>query len=98
MADLARQAGLSESFGGGAKDKAECDARFVGDFTDDLTIAIALMEFERAVQLVEDGKDAVSSSYQSRRLNLFPGEKQAGSIPTLVPQLTALMARSRWHF
>jgi hypothetical protein len=55
MADLARQAGLSESAGGGAKDKAERDARFVGDFTDDLTVAIALREFERAVQLVEEG-------------------------------------------
>jgi hypothetical protein len=55
MADLARQAGLSESSGGGAKDKAERDARIIGDFTDDLTVAIALKEFERAVQLVQDG-------------------------------------------
>jgi hypothetical protein len=55
MADLARQAGLADAQGGGAKDKAERDARFVGDFTDDLTVAIALREYERAVQLVEDG-------------------------------------------
>lgn len=58
MADLARQAGLADVLGagaGGAKNKAERDARFVGDFTDDLTVAIALREFDRAVQLVEDG-------------------------------------------
>jgi hypothetical protein len=64
MADLARQAGLSDGPGGGsagAKDKAERDARIAGDLTDELTVAIALREYERAVQLVEDGEKQVET-------------------------------------
>lgn len=77
MADLARQAGLSDGPGGGnaeAKDKAERDARIAGDLTDELAVAIALQEYERAVQLVEDG------------------EKQVNTIPSLAPQLSSLTA------
>ena len=51
MAELAQRAGES----GGGKEKAEQDARWVGEFSDDLTVAIALREWEKAVTLVEQG-------------------------------------------
>lgn len=40
----------------GAKDKAEGDARWISEFSDGLTVAIALREWEEAVGLVEEGK------------------------------------------
>jgi hypothetical protein len=55
MADLAQQAGMSES----AKETSERDARWIGDFADQLTMAIALREWDTAVDLVEQG----TSSY-----------------------------------
>ena len=51
MADLAMKAGMSDL----AKDKAERDIRWVGEFADELTVAIALREWDRAVELVEQG-------------------------------------------
>ena len=39
----------------GAKDKAEGDARWISEFSDSLTVAIALREWEEAVSLVEEG-------------------------------------------
>lgn len=53
MADLAKQAGMTGA--GDAKNKTESDARWVGDFTDELTVAISLRNFDRAVKLVEEG-------------------------------------------
>lgn len=48
---------LAESEGiGSAKDKADKDAIWVGELTDDLTVAIALREWEKAASLVEQGK------------------------------------------
>jgi exocyst complex component 8 len=41
----------------GAKEKAEKDARWIGDFSDDLTVAIALRQWDEAVALVESGAD-----------------------------------------
>ncbi|TFY54472.1 hypothetical protein EVG20_g9690, partial [Dentipellis fragilis] len=58
MADLQRQAGM----GDGAKEKSERDARWVGDFADELTVAIALREWERAVSLVEEGEAKLAST------------------------------------
>jgi hypothetical protein len=51
MSDLAQQAGMSD----GEKEKAERDARWIGDFADELNVAIALREWEKAVNLVEQG-------------------------------------------
>lgn len=44
---------------GGAKDKADRDALWVGEWADDLTVAIALREWEKAVTLAEEGKSLV---------------------------------------
>jgi hypothetical protein len=51
MSDLAQQAGMND----GEKEKAERDARWIGDFADELTVAIALREWDKAVDLVEQG-------------------------------------------
>jgi len=59
MSELARSAGVDGDTS--AREKAERDARFVSDFSDDLTVAIALRSWERAVELVEEGRAKVSS-------------------------------------
>ncbi len=41
--------------GGGAKEKAEKDAIWVGELTDQLTVAIALRQWEEACTLVAEG-------------------------------------------
>jgi hypothetical protein len=53
MSDLAERAG--DAMGTDAKEKAERDVRWVGDWADELTVAIALREWEKAVGLVEQG-------------------------------------------
>jgi len=57
MADLANKAGDIPGIDSdlGAKQKADHDARWVADWADDLTVAIALREWEKAVKLVEEG-------------------------------------------
>ncbi len=51
MTDLAQQTGMNDS----AKEVAERDARWIGDFADQLTVAIALREWDTAVDLVAQG-------------------------------------------
>jgi exocyst complex component 8 len=51
MAELAKNAGMSDT----AKEKAERDARWMSDYSDDLTVAIALRDWDRAATLVEEG-------------------------------------------
>ena len=50
MSELALHAGV-----GGANEKAEKDALWVSELTDNLTVAIALREWDKAVALVEEG-------------------------------------------
>jgi hypothetical protein len=52
MAELTQKPGVGTS----AQDKTEGDARWISDFADRLTVAIALREWEQAVSLVEEGK------------------------------------------
>ena len=52
MTELAQQSGGD---GSSTKEKAETDARWVGEFADELTVAIALRKWEQAVSLVQDG-------------------------------------------
>ncbi|KAI0027216.1 hypothetical protein K488DRAFT_62297 [Vararia minispora EC-137] len=60
MVDLAAQAGMSD----GAKEKAERDTQWIGDFTDELAVAIALREWEKAAGLVEEGEAKVANMPQ----------------------------------
>jgi exocyst complex component 8 len=55
MAELAKRGGEVPGMENGAKEKAERDALWVGEWADDLTVAIALREWEKAVILVEQG-------------------------------------------
>ena len=55
MADLARRGGDIPGTGTNAKEKAERDARWTNDWADQLTVAIALREWTKAVELVEKG-------------------------------------------
>lgn len=55
MAELAKRGGEIPGLATDAKDKAERDTRWVGEWSDDLTVAIALKEWSKAVDLVEQG-------------------------------------------
>lgn len=55
MADLHRKGGEMPGMGTDAKEKAERDARWVGEWSDDLTVAIALKEWNKAVDLIDQG-------------------------------------------
>ncbi|KAJ6609351.1 hypothetical protein B0H10DRAFT_2225991 [Mycena sp. CBHHK59/15] len=56
MADLARRGDL-DAAGTNAKEKAERDTRWASEWADDLTVAIALREWEKATGLVEQACD-----------------------------------------
>ncbi|KAG8804158.1 exocyst complex component exo84, partial [Serendipita sp. 399] len=45
----------------GGKDKAEGDLRWISEFCDNLTVAIALREWDEAVKLVEEGRKQVAT-------------------------------------
>lgn len=52
LADVSGRPDLGSS----AKEKLERDARWLGDFSDDLTVAIALRKWDHAAALVEEGR------------------------------------------
>ena len=89
MSDLAQQAGMSDS----AKENAERDARWIGDFADDLNVAIALREWDRAVELVEQGV-LLPPSHQLVIVGLTSatGQAKLPTMPLLVTKLTPLTA------
>ncbi|KAH9949330.1 hypothetical protein B0H21DRAFT_777314 [Amylocystis lapponica] len=57
MTDLMGQTDMGAS----AKEKVERDARWISDFSDDLTVSISLREWEKAVALVEQGEGKLST-------------------------------------
>lgn len=78
LSELAKKGGEIPGMADDAKSKAERDARFVSDWSDDLTVAIALREWKKAVQLVEDGQNKAST---------IPA--LSTKLPTLTAQLTS---------
>lgn len=58
MNDLAQHTGMNDS----AKEVAERDTRWIGDFADQLTVAIALREWDTAVDLVEQGQAKLNAT------------------------------------
>ena len=42
--------------GSSAKEKSERDTRLIDEFSDELTVAIALRKWDQAAKLVEEGK------------------------------------------
>ncbi|KAJ7492286.1 hypothetical protein FB451DRAFT_1022270 [Mycena latifolia] len=83
MADLARKVDPDGAESLDAKEKAERDARWVGEWADELTVAIALREWEKATALVETGKGKLSTT-----------PPLAAKLPPLTAQLTAALLAS----
>lgn len=84
MADIVGQTDMGAS----AKEKAERDARWIGDYCDELTVSIALREWEKAVGLVEKGEQVLPylGSYTQR----YVGDAHLQEIPSLAARLTPL--------
>ena len=57
MSELASKAG---EMGSSAKEKSERDARWIGEWSDELVVAIALREWDKAVALVEEGESKLA--------------------------------------
>ncbi|KAJ7754970.1 nuclear mRNA splicing protein [Mycena maculata] len=83
MADLASRVDPDGVAGSDAKEKAERDARWTAEWADDLTVAIALREWEKATALVETGKSKLSTT-----------PPLAAKLPLLTAQLTAALLDS----
>ncbi|TFK26648.1 hypothetical protein FA15DRAFT_667119 [Coprinopsis marcescibilis] len=62
MVDLAKKGGDIPNVAADAKEKAERDARWVGDWSDDLTVSIALKEWNKAVGLVETAQARLATT------------------------------------
>jgi hypothetical protein len=79
MSDLVQQTGMSD----GAKEVAERDARWISDFSDQLTVAIALREWDAAVDLVEQGIlfPRVITCHQPPFLMYIPTQVKRNLIP-----------------
>ncbi|KAJ7040264.1 hypothetical protein C8F04DRAFT_1208688 [Mycena alexandri] len=82
MADLASKVDPDRCCGLRREEKAERDARWVGEWADELTVAIALREWEKATGLVETGKGKLTTT-----------PPLAGKLPPLTAQLTCGFAR-----
>ncbi|KAI0714572.1 hypothetical protein C8Q76DRAFT_727239 [Earliella scabrosa] len=80
MNDLASKAG---DIGATAKEKTERDARWIGDWSDELTVATALREWDKAVALVEEGES---------KLGIMP--PLAAKLTPLKASLTAALLQS----
>ncbi|KAF5392614.1 hypothetical protein D9757_002211 [Collybiopsis confluens] len=76
MAEFAKLQGGSNP-SADAREKAERDIRWTGDWADDLTVSIAMRQWGRAVELVEEGK---------KKLSVTP--PLANKLPLLTTQLT----------
>ncbi|CAK5264323.1 unnamed protein product [Mycena citricolor] len=82
MADLARRAGDTEQVSD-AKEKAERDGRWATEWADNLTVSIALREWEKATELVESGKSQLATN-----------TLLASKLPPLTAQLTSALLGS----
>ncbi|KAJ3815643.1 hypothetical protein F5876DRAFT_30182 [Lentinula aff. lateritia] len=78
MAEFAKLSGSSTlTSGTDAREKSERDVRWTGEWADDLTVSIALRQWSRAVELVEEGK---------KKSSTIP--PLAAKLPSLSTQLT----------
>ncbi|KAF7307226.1 Exocyst complex component [Mycena indigotica] len=83
MSDLARKMGDPDTANSDAKEKAERDARWTSEWADELTVAIALREWDRATDLVEQGRAKVNTT-----------PPVAAKLPVLTGQLTNSLLQS----
>ena len=70
------------------RDKSEKDSRWVSEFTDDLTVAIALRQWDKAAVLVEEGMPDCFCLVCSAKSII--GESKLSSVPSLSTKLTPL--------
>lgn len=100
---LSSMAPPSLADGGDSKTKSEQDARWIDNFSDKLTVAIALKEWDEAVQLVEEGeKKQTTIPALSPKLTLLNKSLVSALLHTLgsttnrkshIVHLAALLAR-----
>ncbi|KAJ7070704.1 nuclear mRNA splicing protein [Mycena amicta] len=83
MSDLARRVGDPDEGSSDAKEKAERDARWTSEWADELTVAIALREWDQATDLIERGRTKVGTT-----------PPVAAKLPALTGQLTASLLQS----
>ncbi|KAF7302741.1 Exocyst complex component [Mycena chlorophos] len=83
MSDLARRVGDPDAAGTDAKEKAERDTQWTNDWADELTVAIALREWELATDLVEKGRNKLPTT-----------PPVATKLPALTSQLTTSLLQS----
>lgn len=91
MADLAQKGGDIPGMGTDIKEKAERDARWVGEWSDDLAVAIALKEWTKAVDLVEQGR--LNFPHGSSPLISQIGQTKLSSMPLLADKLPSLRSQ-----
>lgn len=76
----------------GAKEKAERDARWTGEFADELTVSIALREWDQAVALVEQGQCIFYPFCVQLIDTELVGKTKLSTTPPLAAKLTPLTA------
>jgi len=91
MADLARKGGDIPGLGTDAKEKADRDTRWASEWSDDLTVAIALKEWSKAVDLVEQGISQISDTHSHP--DAGPGQAKVSVTPQLASKLPHLTSQ-----
>lgn len=56
LPDWLNEIAAQEGLGNDVKEKAELDELWIENFIDDLTVAVALRQWDEAVRFIEDGK------------------------------------------
>ena len=65
MPDFLTDIAERSEMGATAKERAERDTRLIDEFSDDLTVAIALRNWDKAATLVEEGKGRLLGRFAS---------------------------------
>ncbi|KAJ3717299.1 hypothetical protein DFJ43DRAFT_1134471 [Lentinula guzmanii] len=87
MAEFAKLSGGSSATSGtDAKEKSERDIRWTGEWADELTVSIALRQWSRAVESVEEGR---------KKLSTIP--PLAAKLPVLTTQLITAILEDLSH-
>ncbi|KAG6849395.1 hypothetical protein H0H93_008841 [Arthromyces matolae] len=91
MADMAARGGElpGEEMESGAKEKTERDARWVAEWADNLTVAIALRQWDKAVALVEEGVCIRDACYIYPEIHT-KGNSKLSTTPPLAQKLPTL--------
>ena len=61
---------LTQPDAGSSTEKSEMDAKWIGDFTDDLSVATALRRWDEAIELVDKGRVTPGHTPDPSKLSL----------------------------